>query len=156
LADLYIGSCLSGASEQLLVDVNLFKEYLRGRGHKIFEFVTDPKATPEDVYRNDILSAVRHCQGMIAFLDERSTGLGLELGAALYRFNKPILGICRWEVHLKVSRLIRGISAEFSEECFAFRPYKHIQWVEDIFLPEFLKNVEVPREQLNLSLPSHI
>ncbi len=142
-----MGCALTNKDENQQREVNLCKQAIRRKGNTVLEFVTDPAATPEDVYRNDIFGCVAKSDFLICFTDGSSTGMGIEIGAALYRYQKPILAVCRWENQNKVSRLVCGISAEFPRQSFDFQPYRHLNWVWDFFLPDFLERIKDPTSQ---------
>jgi hypothetical protein len=59
-----------------------------------------------DVYDKDIEENVATCELFVCFVDEESTGLGIEIGAALWRYGKPILIL--YTGRKRISRLIGG------------------------------------------------
>lgn len=137
---IYVGCGLKHAPASFKAKVQEMKKMLCEKGFEVTEFVSDPDATDEQVYENDILTMVSNCDFVIAVLDHPSTGLGLELGAALFRYNKPVLGLARDPE--QVSRLIRGIKAEFDENMFKLEKCTNLMWMNDRILPDFLRGLE--------------
>jgi nucleoside 2-deoxyribosyltransferase len=101
---LYIGCSLAHASTQLKQFVPEFKKRLRIEGHEVLEFVGEISGTEAEVYQRD-LAQVRASDALIAFVDEPSIGLGMELSEAIL-LKKPIL--CLQTEGRYLSRMVRG------------------------------------------------
>lgn len=129
---IYVGCALLHASDESKQKVSNFKKTLKDQGHTVLEFVTNPNATNEEVYNNDIIECVGKCDLMIAFVDLPSTGLGFEMASALFRFKKPVIAVCHKDNEAKVSRLIRGIGGEVGPELFQFHTYEDMDSVADL------------------------
>jgi len=129
---IYVGCALLHASEESKQKVANFKKTLKDQGQTVLEFVTNPNATNEEVYSNDIIECVGKCDLMIAFVDLPSTGLGFEMASALFRFKKPVIAVCHRDNGAKVSRLIKGIGGEMGPELFQFHTYEDMDSVADL------------------------
>ncbi len=136
---IYVGCALNRAPDEFKQRVVAMKGLLRDMGHSVMEFVTDPEATDESVYENDILTMVRGCDCVVAVIDFPSTGLGLELGAALFRYKKPVLGLT--SNLQQQSRLIRGVRREFGKKHFLLVESTHSTWITEEIISSFLKDV---------------
>ena len=111
---LYFGCAISGLPREHYEEMVGFRSGLAG--HFMVQDFCDPQLyTDAEVYHNDIHHAVRHAKLMLAFCDERSTGLGYELGTMIERHGKPVLALAREGV--RVSKLIAGISHPRFEFC---------------------------------------
>jgi hypothetical protein len=102
---LYVGCCLTGASEAFTTSVEDFKDSLRERGYEVFDFVGLVNGTAADVYNWDIGHCVADCDAFIAICDLPSIGLGYELCEAL-RLKKRILAAAHTDA--RVTRLVLG------------------------------------------------
>lgn len=101
---LYVGCSLAHASQDLKKLVPEFKKQLSTADNNILEFVGEVAGTEADVYKTDI-GQVQACDYLIAFVDEPSIGLGMELNEAI-RLKKPIL--CLYTEGKYLSRMLRG------------------------------------------------
>jgi hypothetical protein len=109
---LYTGCALTYASEAYKEKVFELREILRRElGVLVLEFLGMSEGTPADVYQRDIEECVGGCDLLVALADGPSTGLGLEIGAALWKFQKPVLVLA--EESAKVTRLILGLPDHF-------------------------------------------
>ncbi len=106
---LYFGHKLTHADEAFIAYMDSVKKTLIDRlSHKIIllRFLGTTDGTRTDVYKCDIEENVATCDLFVCFVDEESTGLGIEIGAALWRYGKPILVLHTGRK--KVSRLVGG------------------------------------------------
>jgi nucleoside 2-deoxyribosyltransferase len=104
---LYVACCLTGAPEELLSFVPKVKEALRDEGFTVLEFFGTDTWDPETTASVDIMH-VWACDGVVAICDERSTGLGIEIGEAA-AMGKSILGFAREGA--RISQLVVGYGA---------------------------------------------
>jgi hypothetical protein len=102
---LYVGCGLTNAPEEFKGFVTALKAELRVEGYEVLEFVGLKGGTPLDVWNYD-LKNVDTCTHFIAVVDESSTGLGIEMGRALWHAKKPLL--CMHRQGAKVTRMIPG------------------------------------------------
>lgn len=72
----------------------------------LLKFLGTTDGTRTDVYTCDIEENVATCELFVCFVDEESTGLGIEIGAALWRYGKPILVLHTGRK--AISRLVGG------------------------------------------------
>lgn len=116
--NVYVGSSVTNASEQLLDFVARFKQDLRliSTAHVIEWVGKDSPMTIHDFYRKD-LNNVRNCDVMVAIVDEPSIGLGIEIREAL-AIHKPL--IC---IHKKGTQVSRLLACARETEEFCIREY---------------------------------
>lgn len=88
---------------------------------EVLGFLGLTQGSPVDVYRWDIEGCVASADLFVAMCDYPSTGLGLEIGAALWRYDVPTLGLA--SVESKVTRIILGVGEEADQELFTFQRY---------------------------------
>jgi hypothetical protein len=74
------------------------------REMEVLEFIGLNRGTPKDVFDND-LGHVRACDAMIAFVDEPSIGLGMEIMEAIHH-EKPLL--CLHRPEHTITRMLIG------------------------------------------------
>lgn len=129
---LYVGCALTQAPDDFKKSVEGIKESLRERGHSVLEFVGSKPASPEEVYRWDIMQCVGKCGVMLAIADYPSLGLGWEMATASY-LEIPTLAVA--QIGRSVTRLVLG-AAEVVPS-FEFERYEDLQDVPDQF-EEFL------------------
>lgn len=118
---LYVGCSLTHAPESFRNDVEHVKETL-SKDWEVMQFLGLTAGTAADVYNYDIRNNVATCGAFLAIVDLPSLGLGYEIGAAVERYNKPILLTAHRDA--KVSRLIIGITEEHPTVSFA--PYENM------------------------------
>ncbi len=104
---IYVGCALTHAPQEYHDQVAQLKLHL-GNHFRVKEFLGLTAGNPQDVYHEDIRCGVGGADVFVAFADYPSTGLGLELGAAVWRCNKPVL--LMWQRNSMVTRLIKGIN----------------------------------------------
>lgn len=119
---IYIGCCLTHASDEFKLEVAELKKLLRPK-YEIMEFLGVADGEPEDVYRHDI-GQVKTCDLLLAECSQPSTGLGFEIATALH-YKKPVLAVAKTEA--KVSRLILGITSTL----FSFIRYNSLEEIAD-------------------------
>lgn len=102
---IYIGCSLTHATEEFKSGIELLKNKLRS-DYEILDFLGLTKGTPQDVYKWDI-NNVRTCDLFIADCTYPSTGLGMEIGAAIEN-DKPTLIVAHEDA--KVTRIVLGIT----------------------------------------------
>ena len=105
---LYIGHKLTNATPQFQAKMDSLRTYLEGALPEcmVLKFLGTKAGTCGDVYDKDIVENVGSCQLFVAIVDEESTGLGVEIGAALWRSKVPMLILYMPES--RVSRLVTG------------------------------------------------
>lgn len=87
---IYVGCALSGAPPEFVARVQMFKKALRARDFEVINWYGDDgRPHPEMggrgvVYDHDIWKGVGGCDLFVVIADEPSTGLGIELGAAIF------------------------------------------------------------------------
>jgi hypothetical protein len=108
---IYPGCCLSGLPKRQAVpfhrQFNELKEALRKKGFKVLDFLGTKKGDCNDVYECDIIKGVGEADLFLGVLNHRSIGLGIEIGAALWRYKIPVLLIAHRQS--TVTRLAQGI-----------------------------------------------
>lgn len=119
---LYIGCSLSGAPDDFVQAVEVFKRSLQSDEYDVLEFVGKIGGTNTQVYEWDIDKCVRRCDAMVAICDLPSTGLGWELATAVST-RVPILAVAHQQSI--VSRLILG-AAEV-EPTMTFQRYEQLK-----------------------------
>lgn len=120
----YVGCALTTAPQSFRDTVAAFKIALAAvrdskREFEILEFVGLENGTAQEVYDHD-LGNVEQCHVMIAFVEEPSIGLGIELATAI-RLEKPILCLHRPE-----SRVTRMLFGARDKHLLAIMPYDGI------------------------------
>ncbi|MEN9621652.1 MAG: hypothetical protein RLZZ67_86 [Candidatus Parcubacteria bacterium] len=98
--------------------------------------------TAGDVYKKNISENVAICDLFIVFIDEESTGAGIEFGAALYGYGKPVLVLAT--EGLKVSWLCLGAEEHHSEQIMVSRVVSPISVV--IAIREAIKAFKLDTE----------
>lgn len=94
MTKVYVGCSLVKATEEFVAFVADFKRRLAEEsGTEVLEFVGLSAGTPAVVYETDI-GNVEQCDVLIAFVDEPSTGLGMEIQHAM-NLAKPVLALAR-------------------------------------------------------------
>lgn len=125
----YFGHKLTKASEEFLEKMRETKAFLKEAfpQFEFLEFLGTTQGTIADVYTQDITVNVATCDLFIAYVDEESTGVGIELGAALYQYKRPILLLAGKEK--TISRLVLGIVPHHPDQALFFRVSEpaHIQ-----------------------------
>lgn len=106
--DLYVGCALTHATEAYRNEIMRLKQILRGEHFDVIEFLGLTEGTNIDVYDTDIERGVGGCQLFVGFGDGPSTGLGIEVGAALWYHKKPMMLLAQQDA--KVSRLVLGLA----------------------------------------------
>jgi hypothetical protein len=86
----YVGCSVTDASKKFTEDVELFKMALEEH-FVVLRFVVKKPGDSINVYVHDIEHCLQEANMMIAVCDERSIGVGIEIGAALWRKPIPIL-----------------------------------------------------------------
>src|SRR5262245_9476540 len=71
-----------------------------------FQGAREANPQPKAVYRTDIDECCATCDVFLAICDYPSTGLGLEIGACLWKRNPPVHVLAVASNGMKVSRLI--------------------------------------------------
>lgn len=107
---LYLGHKLTKASEEFLASMALIRSEIErtlGDEWEVLKFLGVTAGTRTDVYDKDIETNVAECDLFVAIVDEESTGLGIEIATALFRFNTPILIV--YTAGARVSRLVGGM-----------------------------------------------
>ncbi len=120
----YVGCALTNAPQSFRDTVAAFKMALAAdrdpeREFEILEFIGLEKGTAQQVYDHD-LGNVEKCHVMIAFVDEPSIGLGMELATAI-RLEKPIL--CLHRPESSVTSMLVGAR---DKHLLALMPYSGI------------------------------
>lgn len=104
----YVSAPILNSSARLKEFVTTFKSGLRRQTTAIvLEWVSPTDEEIKDFFERD-LGNVYMCSAMIAFVDEPSTGIGIEI-AEVIRQEKPLL--CLYRKGTKVSRMILGATA---------------------------------------------
>ncbi|MEX0931696.1 MAG: hypothetical protein WDZ88_03015 [Candidatus Paceibacterota bacterium] len=103
---IYVGCALTHAPQEYRDSIADLKWRL-GHYFRVKEFLGLTAGDEFAVYHEDIRCGVGGADIFVAFADYPSTGLGLELGAAFWRFQKPVLLL--WQEDAVVTRLIKGI-----------------------------------------------
>lgn len=109
--DVYVGCSLTQAPPWFRGWITRLKNMLRRSGLKVAEFVGTKKGTPRGVYAHDINTCVAKSRLFVAVCDLPAIGVGMEMGAALFRFGRPVFAVVRKGT--KMSRLIIGASHVF-------------------------------------------
>jgi hypothetical protein len=117
----YLGHKLTNANPAFLKKMADLKMFLKSQlsDCEFLEFLGMTDGTAGDVYNKDIKENVANCDLFIVFIDEESTGAGIEFGAALYGYGKPILVLATEGV--RVSRLCLGAEEHHSEQIMVSR-----------------------------------
>ncbi len=89
----YLGHKLTNATPEFLKRMEELKAFLKKNMPEcvLLDYSGVTAGTPLDVWVQDIEGNVATCDLFVAFLEEESSDMGLELGAALYDSGKPIL-----------------------------------------------------------------
>ena len=133
---LYFSCALTGLPEEHRQDMVALREHFKFQ-FDVFEFC--PADTPmNEIYRHDIHVCVAQCDLMLAICDERSTGLGYELGCAIEKHNKPVLAVVQTGNESVVSKLIQGIE----HPRFKFQSYVSVSDIFDMLI--HFKNMTFP------------
>ncbi len=105
---IYFGHKLTKADPKFIEKMDALKKMLEERFDtcEFLKFLGVKDGTRADVYKQDILTNIASCDLFVCFVDEESTGLGIEIGAALWGYRKPILVLSTTGAH--ISRLIGG------------------------------------------------
>jgi hypothetical protein len=116
---IYVGCKITNAPEDFSLCVKglkarLEKHMVHGRKIEVFDFLGKVLGTSPDVYKWDIWRCVRRCHFFVAVATHESTGLGYELGTAIERYGKPVLGLAykdptQTDLELNITRLVKGI-----------------------------------------------
>lgn len=102
---IYVGCALVKASQEYRDFVASFKHKLDVEPDiEVLEFIGLDKGTATDVYRHDF-AQVQACDAMLAFCDEPSIGLGMEIREAIH-CKKPIL--CLHLAGTPITRMLIG------------------------------------------------
>ena len=131
---LYVGCAINNLSpeqrKKFFVDVSRLKDDLRAH-FEVLDFVTDPTATPRDIYRRDIRECVETADFMLAICDHASTGMGYEMATAIEYKGIPVLAVAHADS--SVSKLIRGID----NRGFSFKQYRDFSDILPLALEAF-------------------
>lgn len=123
---IYVGCALKHAPEEYKEQIRLLKQKLATiKGLHVLEFVENQKATPHEIYRNDISHCVMNCDLMVADFSFPSLGLGYEVATMIEKRNKLVIGFAH--KNAVVSSLILGIP----NENFSFQYYSEINEIFD-------------------------
>jgi hypothetical protein len=140
---LYIGCCLTSAPEAYKRRIELLKDEFRKHDFvEILDFLpplpgeAQSRATPRDVYHNDIHGCVGVAHVMIAEVSLPSTGLGQELGTAIEKHSIRVM-MCATK-RSRVSRLTLGAAEHEYNPSVTFKHYNK-SIIE--LLPYFLKEI---------------
>lgn len=102
---IYVGCALNKAPQGFRDFVANFKRELGNEPDvEVLEFIGLVAGTATDVYRHDF-AQVRGCDAMLAFCDEPSIGLGMEIREAIH-FQKPLL--CLHRAETPITRMLIG------------------------------------------------
>ncbi len=128
---IYPGHKLTRADPAFIEKMNVLKAFLEKELSTcaLLNFLGVKLGTRGDVYKKDILTNVKTCDLFVAIADEESTGLGIEVGAALWYFGRPILVLYHVSAMVQsptsdkagVSRLIGG-AVDYNQEQMIERP----------------------------------
>lgn len=104
----YLGHKLTNATPEFLKRMEDLKTFLKENLPEcvFLDFLGVTAGTAQDVWIQDIEGNVATCDLFVAFLDEESTGLGMEIDSAFSNYGKPILLLASANAH--VSRLPLG------------------------------------------------
>lgn len=118
----YVGYAVTSGSLGLSLFVRDFKQRLREESKTlVLEWIANWPADEKDMYEQDMGNVIL-CTVMIAFIDEPSTGLGMEIERAL-REHKRIL--CLHKRASAVSRLVAAAALDKPGQ-LSIRTYKHM------------------------------
>lgn len=81
---------------------------------EFMKFLGTKDGTSWDVFDKDIEQNVKNCDLFICIVDEESTGLGMEIGAAFWKSGKPMLLVRTMHTH--VSRLPLGSVQHYPQQ----------------------------------------
>lgn len=88
---IYVGCALSHATQEYKDKIETLKRHLRSLGYTVLDFIGLTRGDCRDVFNRDVVECVGGCQLFVAVADHPSTGLGIEIGAALWKYNVPTL-----------------------------------------------------------------
>lgn len=114
---IYVGHKLTKAKPDFLERMERIRrhaEQVLADRCEFMKFLGVKDGTPLDVFQQDIEKNVGECHLFVCIIDEESTGLGMEIGAAAWKSGKPIL-LVRTE-HAQVSRLPIGAVQRYPEQ----------------------------------------
>lgn len=114
---LYLACALTQAPPEFVAGVEDVRAKLKA-SYEVLEFLGLVKGTAADAYRWDIHECVAKADAIVAICDYPSIGLGYELGTAIEKLHKPVLGVAQEST--RVTRLILGVDAPH----FAFERYQ--------------------------------
>ncbi len=120
---LYIGHSLNYATEEFKAEMKAFKQDLK-KYFEILDFIGLGDHPAELVYKFD-RGQVLKSDMFLAFADEVSTGLGIEIGIALENKKKLIIA---HKKGLKISKMVLGIPKNQA----TFVEYEHLDEVEKV------------------------
>jgi hypothetical protein len=103
---LYIGCSLTQAPSGFAEAVDKVKDALRA-DFEVLDFLGLEKGTAMDSYLVDIRRNVATCDVFVAICDYPAIGLGIELGAAIEAYHKPVLALA--QTGATVSRMVRAV-----------------------------------------------
>ncbi len=120
----YVGCALTFATEAYKAAVEECKKILRkDTRHNVKDFMGLINGGGEHqngrIYTSDIIEGVGGCVCFVCFVDGPSTGVGLELGAALFKFGVPVLILAN--VQSKVSAIILDLPFHFPDQVTILR-----------------------------------
>jgi len=115
----YVACALTHAPEEYAKRIRSFKSILERREEvDVLKFIGLGNPDDGSVFRHDIERCVGRVRLIVAFCDYPSTGLGLELGAALWKYgwlNTKIILLIQEDT--KLSQLIRDLRIVYPEQC---------------------------------------
>lgn len=120
----YFSCALSGLSPEHRAKMVELRNKFQKR-YKVLEFC-GPETPAGDLYRHDIHHCVRVADFLICICDERSTGLGYEMGTGIEKYRKPAVAFARREA--LVSKVITGI--DYPD--FSFLRYDNVSQIEKL------------------------
>jgi nucleoside 2-deoxyribosyltransferase len=148
----YVGCALASAPKDFISKIELLKQAINQLEinelrFNVLEFVTDPNATNQEVFENDI-GCVKRCDFMVADFTYPSTGLGFEVSTAL-ELGKPVIGLV--DEGATISRLVKGIQPK-PDKVFKLYAYTDMVEIGLSAIRELSVPIEAPQNYLQFLL----
>jgi hypothetical protein len=86
----YVGCALTHVGQTYRDEVETLKSRLR-LDYNVLDFIGPKSGTPRQVWDHDMKDCVGRCHFLLAIADHPSTGLGVEIGLAIGRYEIPVL-----------------------------------------------------------------
>ncbi len=141
---LYVACAINNVPPELkvafLASIGVLKVRLRER-FDVLDFLGTAEGDPRQTYHWDIIECVMKSDCVLAICDYASTGMGIEIGAALWGRKVPVLALAH--VDSSVSRLVQGVYGLPYE----YGTYESLSEVPERAFQTLTRMMQTPRKQ---------